>query len=429
MTSTHRGSGSVPAAEDRSLEPRRHTGRPSRTAEAGDAFGAIFSDENLRRVVHGATKAVEAARVERAAAPALASRLATQPEAQARLLIENDRRFQTWGLVQELMERSNAAIFEADPLRSIRLARLATVVASNVAPEVFGAALTNDLRARAWTSLGNAYRYGSYLRAAGEAFRRACKLLGTGTGDPLEEANLLSMRASLALGTGAYAESLDFLARAERIYTELGESQLLGRILAQKASVVGWEDPRHGAVLSFRAEQHLDPAQDARLFLVARHNRIVWMLDAGQIERAQALLEHSIPLYQQFEDDWTLLHRGLVEAKLALALGDLDEAETFYQILLHELLDRGHQLNAALCALELAGCYLAHGRTRKASELAGAMAQHFREWGAHARAREAWAVLQHALAVEGATDDLLRQLARYLHRAWRNPRLAFSSSA
>ena len=269
------------------------------------------------------------------------------------------------------------------------------------------------------------YRYGGQLKEATEALRRAGTLLAAGTGDPLEEANLWSIRSSLALSAGTYAEALDLLARAERIYTDLGEFQLLSRLLVKRASVVGWEDPRLGVELSLRAESNLDPRRDARLFLVARHNRIIWTLDVGQTAEAQALFEGSVPLYRQFDDDWTLLHRGFAEARLAFALADLADAEDAFQVLFDELLAREQHLNAALLALDLAQRYLSEGETRKVSELAGTMARNLREWGAHARAREAWAILQHALALERATRDLVRQLARYLHQAWRNPHLTF----
>lgn len=425
MTSTHRNARLVPASAGESSGPPVEPGGRSRPQGPDATLERVFSGDNLRRVVQAATKALEATRRERTVSPSLVSQLREQSESQARLLIENDGRFQTCGLMQELMERSEEAILQADQQGAIRLARLATLVANKVDPEILGEAVTNDLRGRAATRLGNAYRYGGELRAAAECLRHADSLLAAGTGDPLEKANLLSIRASLALATGAYAEALDLLSRAERIYQALDESQLLGKVFVQKASVVGWDDPHRGIALSFLAEDHLDSAQDARLFLVARHNRIIWMLDADQVEEAATLFEASRPLYRQFDDEWTLLHQGLAEARLALALEDLEEAEISLQVLLDELLARGQQLNAALCALDLADCYLLQGEPRKASELAAAMAQNLRAWGAHDRAREAWAVLQHALALERATGDLLRQLARYLHRAWRNPHLPF----
>lgn len=425
MTSTHSDSRRLPEGEDHSVETPHEALEGGPSAGAGEAFELIFSDINLRRVVESATVTLETTRRERAAGPALAAKLEEQPETRALLLIENDPRFQTWGLVCELMERSDRAVFEADPLRAIRLARLATEVASKVDPGVFGEALTHDLQARAWTNLGNAYRYGSHLRAAGEALRRAGCLLAAGTGDPLEEANLLSIRASLALGTGSYGESLGLLARAEQIYVELGEWQLLGKILVQRAGAIGWEEPGRGIALALEAERYLDPTEDARLFLMARHNRILWLIEAGMPEQAETLFQRSAGLYRSIDDGWTFLHRAWAEARLAAALAEVQEAEASLEVLLAELLDREYRLDAALCALELAGCYLRQGQTRKASELAAAMAQHLREWGAHARARDAWAVLQQALAMEKATDALLRQLGRYLQRAWRNPHLAF----
>lgn len=427
MTSRIEGVWYEPETDEERGTPPARTVQPTSSKAPPGEFDFLLSEQNLDRAVNAAREALERSKLERAASPALVDRLERLPSAQARLLIDNDSRFSSWGLVEELMDRAESAVFEAGPRRTTHLARLATLAADRVDPGPYGGSLTNDLRARSWACLGNAYRYGSRFRAAAAALARAAKLLTQGTGDPLEEAHLLSIRASLALSTGDYDESLTILARAEAIYSELGESRLLAKILVQRAGTVGSRDPFKGAALSVRAEQNLDEEKDPRLLLMARHNRILMLIEAGETAQAQCLLDRSLHLYHEADDEWTFLHLAWAEARLSAGARDHREAEACFEVLLTELLDRRHQLDAALCALELAGCYLAQGRTRKASELAGAMAHHLREWGAHARAREAWAVLQHALGVEQATDDLLRQLARYLYRAWRNPRLAFSS--
>lgn len=389
------------------------------------SLDGLFSEQSLHQTVTAAREALNRSKLERAASPALVKMIEGLPSARARLLIDNDPRFRSWGLVEELMARADAAVFEARPRRAIHLARLATTTASRAGLGPYGEALSNDLRARSWVCLGNAYRYGSRFRAAAGALSRAQKLLRLGTGDPLEEGHLLSMRASLAASTGDYDRSLRFLSRAEEIYSELGEDRLLAKALVQRANAVGPRDPHEGTALCLRAEWMLDEKDDPKLLLMARHNRILFFIDEGKADQAQSLLERSLHLYHECHDDWTLLHLGWIEGRVAAMRSDHEEAESCFEVLLAELLDRGHRLDSALCALELAGCHLAQGQTKKASELAAAMAQHLREWGAHARAREAWAILQHALAVERATDELLRQLARYLHRAWRNPSLAF----
>jgi hypothetical protein len=85
------------------------------------------------------------------------------------------------------------------------------------------------------------------------------------------------------------------------------------------------------------------------------------------------------------------------------------------------MLDLGYQLDGALVALDLASVRIALGEFDEASELASAMAQNLRAWGAHARARSAWAILQQSLEVERATAEMVREVAVYLQRSWYNP--------
>lgn len=62
----------------------------------------------------------------------------------------------------------------------------------------------NDFRAGALAALGNAKRLASDFSGAGEAFREARSALQEGTGDPLEEARLISLEASLLNDLGEF---------------------------------------------------------------------------------------------------------------------------------------------------------------------------------------------------------------------------------
>lgn len=388
---------------------------PSRT----DLGAALEAAERLRLETEA----------ERAVAPALVARLEVLPETRARLLIQNQPRFRTWGLVEELIARSLQAVFESEPSRGVRLARLAVSVAEQLDSDVYGRCLAADLRARAWGNLGNAYRCATQFRAAAAALRQADDLLLEGTGDPLEEANLLSYRASLATLLGDHELSLDILDAAAAIYRELDESVLLGKILLQKSTALAFLDPARGLEAAREAERLVAGTGDRRLLFGARFNQIGCLVETGRPDQAQMLLKASRYMTHDFDDPWSVLHVAWMEARLAFAQGRLEEAETAFERLLDELLRRDQRLDGVLAALDLAAVRLGRGKAREASELAAAMAQHLREWGAHARAREAWALLRHALSLERANDQLLREVADYLRRAWRNPRLRFRGEA
>lgn len=397
-----------------------------RLPESGASVREItLSGPTIASVVEAARCLRMATEAERFAAPELAMRLERHPETRARMLIVNHCRYRTWGLVEELMTRSRDAVFGGDPPRGVRLARLAASVADHLDPALYGTSLAADLRARAWGNLGNAYRCASQLRAAAAAMRHADDLLLEGTGDPLETANLLSLRASLTIALGDVHGMEQLLDQALAIYEDLGEVELSAKTLVQKASAYGYRDPERALEFSLRAEGLIDPVEDARLFLMARHNRIVWMIESGRLAEAERVFATSRSLYLAFSDSWTALHLAWTEARLTFALGEHEDAERRFQALFERLLEEDQELDAACCALELSACRLARGDTRGASELAATMAHHLRDWGAHAHAREAWALLQHYLSLEKATEGLARELAVYLRRAWQNPHLAF----
>lgn len=361
--------------------------------------------------------------VEREDAANLARQVERHPESRARLLVVNQERFRTWGLAEELIARSRRSIFDADPCRAVRLGRLAVCVADHLCPSVYGASLVADLRARAWAHLGNSYRCAGQIGAATRALERAEELLLEGTGDPLEEASLRTIWGSLESASGHYERAMGLIEAACSIYESIGETELRGRALVQLSVPVGMSDPKRGVDVAQQAEKIIDPEQDPWLFLAVRHNHIRCLIDSGEPERAAMLLTASRKLYRELGRSWDQINLAWLEARLSAALGDLEGADAAFEVVLSEMLERGYQLDGALVALDLAACRLAQGRLREAADLAAKMGGTIREWGVHARARDAWALLQQALRVEKATVGLVREVSAYLQRCWRNPEL------
>lgn len=392
-----------------------------------DGDDPALSDPTVSQVLEAADRLREVTKLERLHAPALADRLERHPGSRAKLLIDHRAQFQTWGLCEELLDRTPRAIFSGDPHRAVRIARLAVWVAERLDDDLYRGGLAMDLRARSWGALGNALRCASQFEAAAEAFRTAEGFLEEGSGDPLEQANLFSLRASLAFWLGDLDAALSAIERAEAIYSELDEDTLLGKILVQKAYAAGYREPELGVRYSRRAERLIDPEVDGHLFLSARNTHIFWLVESGQPERARMLLDASRSLYRRHDDPWFRLRRAGLEARLLFASGELREAEAGYEVVLAEQTEQGLHLEALVTALELAACRLALGNAAGAAEIAAAMVPHLRECGAHSHAREAWALFRHSLQVHRASEELIQEVKTYLRVAWKNPRLRFSS--
>ncbi len=399
---------------------------PGSTAHAGDSW---IPRTVLSSVLETAERLRLATEADRELAPERAERLERLPETRARLLIDNQVRFRTWGLVEELIARSMQAVFKTEASRGVRLARLAVSVADHLDDAVYGHSLAADLRARSWGNLGNAYRCAGQFRAAAAALRQADDLLFEGTGDPLEEANLLSYRASLATLLGDHELAMAILDHAASIYRELDETVLLGKILVQQSAALVYLDAERGVAAAREAEHLVQAAGDRRLLFGARLNQVGCLTALGRADQAQMLLDASRSLNREFDDPWSLIHVAWTEARLYFAQDCLEEAEAAFEFLLDELLRRDQRLDGVMAALDLAAVRLGRGKLHQASELAAAMAQHLREWGAHTRAREAWALLRQALSLERASVELIQEVADYLRRAWRNPRLRFRPGA
>lgn len=399
-------------------------------ADASLAAGGGGEPRSIPEIVEAAERLKSTHRSERLSASALTSSLERHPETRARLLIDNHESYQTWGLAETLMGRAQRAIYDAEPTRAVRLARLAASTADRVDPSVYGTSLTNDLRTHAWAALGNAYRCAGQFKNSRAAFDRADELLADGTGDPIEEASLLSYRASLEIDLGAYDQAINLLDESIRIYREIEDDQLLGRAMVQKSLAAGFLDPVVGTELAHQALELIDGEEDPRLFLCARHNLIMWLNDCDQAEQALMILEGSRGLYRSMDSAWWNLRLGWMEGRILASLDRLDEADAAFSFLLSEMVHRDLSLESVLVTLDLAACRLAQGEIRDAQELIAAMTEKLRAWGVHHRAREAWTLLQQQVLEESratAIIDKLREVGLYIQRSWKNPKLTFEA--
>src|SRR5262249_12532222 len=124
-----------------------------------------------------------------------------------------------------------------DQSRAEHFAKLALGIANHLDPSQYGSGLINDLKARAWGYMANARRIYSDLRGAEAALIAAEGLLSEGSGDPLECARLLDLKASLRRAQRRFMEALELLDKVIGIYRRIHEVHLEGRALIKKALV------------------------------------------------------------------------------------------------------------------------------------------------------------------------------------------------
>lgn len=314
---------------------------------------------------------------ERAEAPALLAALADHPPARQRVILSNHSSFQTWGVLEMLVERAGGA----PPAEVEPLAALALAAAGHLDPHVYGAEMIADMCARTWALAGHARQATGDLDGAEAAFAAAHLQLRRGTGDALERAFLLGLKAGLRAARGSFGEAERLLARSARLFSTLGDPQRAGASLARLAEVRERAGDLEGAIEAlYRALDLIDADEEPELFLSAWQGLLFDLAARGRFMEARGYLARSRTLLARFPD---APHRASwVKGRIAHGLGRAAEAEAAWLAARCGLLAAGAELDGARIGLDLVGLYAEEGRReelrRLAEEIAPVFAAHRR---------------------------------------------------
>jgi tetratricopeptide (TPR) repeat protein len=362
---------------------------------------------------------------ERSESPALFLELTRSPREQRDLLMRKSSRFHTWGVFELLVERSMEMSIR-NPIEAEGLGLLAVGVSDHMDLRKYGVELVEDLRGRAWAYVANARRVQSDFPAAEEAFAKAYEHLQRGTQDPLERAVLFDLEASLRRAQRHFATAFRLLRRAVSIFLRSSQEHRAGRSLLKMSTLHHQMGDLESAIqLLYQSLRLIDPEQEPRLLLCARHNLIDDLAEAGRFLEAQGLYRESRPLYRDFTDAWTQNRRKWVKGKISRGLGQADQAESLFLAARDGFVAEGVPYDTALVSLELATLYAAQGRTADLKRLAGEMVPIFSSLNIHREALAALAYLKQALEAERASLELVTGVAAYLRRAQHDPALRF----
>lgn len=396
--------------------------------EAGEAIEDGYDpvlDRVFERIVAAESVVVE----QRVLGDKLFEELLQIPAERRRLLLVNSSRFRNRMLCERLIEESYEARFD-EPCRSVELADLATVLVARLSLEDCGGRETLDsLRARAWAYLGNAFRINSDFVSSEQAFDRAESLLEEGAVTLLDRARVLTLLASLYTDRRSFAEASQRLDRAAILYKKLGQWNLLGRTLLQKAVVCGQAGDSEGEMKLLRKSLDLiDPQDDPRVFLAARHNLITSLNENGRSREAFALLFHTRPLYLKAGDRLNLLRLRWLEGAVAFGLQRIEQAEAAFREVRQAFIELGLSYDVALVSLDLAGTYTLQGRSADVRDIAEETLAIFQAHNIHREALAALLVFCSAARADQAGLGLVREVSDFLKRARNNPDLRFSQS-
>lgn len=387
-------------------------------------YGRAIDVAERRCLVHARSLAAE-----RADALARLAELMEQLPERREMLMRNHRRFQTWGLLERLIEHAREQCF-VDPVAAESSAQEALQLADVLDADHYGAERIKDLRARAWGFVGNARRIRFDLDGAKAAFDIAFAHLRQGSGDILERACLTEYLASLLRAQRRPAKAEQLLLRILRTYRALGETHRAGRILVSLS--VGNEmmgTPERSIPLLREALELIDAEREPRLLWSAHHNLITALAEAGRFMEAQGLFIQARPLYARFPDGHTQNRRHWVAGKIARGLGQVGEAEVHLRAAREGFIAKGFADDGTLASLELAALYAEQNRTAELKQVAEETLAIFASRQIHREALAALRFLQQAAMAERANQELVRGVATFLKRLQNDPELSFVQPA
>ncbi len=407
-----------------------HACASSRNGRMADVLPwPVAPDVDYGPAIDGAERSVwshaRALAAERAEASRRIAELLEQPLERREMLMRNHPRFQTWGLLERMIERVREETFE-NPREAQVLARLALILADCLDTGYYGAERIEDLRGRTWGYTGNARRVGSDLSGAQRAFDRAMRHLRKGTGDPLERALLLDLKSSLLRDQRRFEGASHLLTRALGVYQEVGETHRSARVLVKLSTLHEHAGtPEQAISLLQEALPLIDSSREPRLLLSAQHNLINALAEAGRFMEAHGLFMQARPVYARFPDAWTRNRCRWVAGKIAAGLGQAREAEAHLTAARTGFLAESAAFDTALVSLDLASIYAAQGRMAELRETAGEVLAVFSSGQIHREALAALSYLRQAAEAERAGLDVVAHVAAFLKRLRHDPSLAF----
>ncbi len=344
--------------------------------------------------------------------------LTLTPEARTLRVQRAHSRFRHPILVDLLIEESRQQL-TAEPKAALSLAECACAVALKVEHTTVGPSWAATTIARANGNRANALRVTGERVAAEQLLGFAIHLFETeGNGDPFIAAELASLKASLCFDQRRFDEAEQLLDGAFQTYDFLGEQVDAARILINQGRLFAERaEPEAAIHATMEAARRLDAETDAKLYLAAQYNLSVYLEDLGEYEKAHSLLEKQRPLFEQFQDPWTMLRYRWSIGTLARGLGQLEKAATELSAVRDAFIDLGNTFDAALVGLDLALVHLRQSNLGELRQLTDELIPVFLQNNLDREVIGALLLFQQAVKEERVTVSMVSELMQTLRAA------------
>lgn len=326
---------------------------------------------------------------ELAASEELFDELTTLDPREQRTLAGADERYHLWALCQRLISEAQA-LWHHDPQLATLRAETGAAIADRLDPFRYHPAWIADLRAKARGYLGNCYRILACYDDAEDEFARAHEHLEQGLGSGLWSARIRSLEASLRIDQGRYGEAEALLDRTEAFYRERADRLELARTQLKRCRIHDFRGRhREAAEECERALGNLDPEEHGALAVLAAQNRVYYLLQAGEAERARSLYGELPPTRETL----SVVRRRWIEANLLRAEGKHAHAMQAFEEARKGFASADLSYDVALVSLDQAQAAFEMGDVGEMNRLVGAASLLLIEAGARREALFASQVL------------------------------------
>lgn len=295
-----------------------------------------------------------------------------------------------------------------DSREMVEFAELARAAAERLEAERWA----EDVRARVWAELGNAYRVADRLDLAGRAITRALRHYEAGTLDRSVLILITDRTASLLAHQRRFSEALDLLERLARFHRTVGDDHQAGRVLIT-SGLYTWNggDPVRGVLLTSAGLDLIDLGRERGLVLAAVHNLLCCAVDLGRFALTRRLLPLVRPLYEDGARA-NLLRLRWLEGRAAEGLGEPEEAEKALKEARDGFLDSGLLFPASLVSLDLVQLWSGQRRYREIGEVAGELVASFQALRVGREAIVSLLLLRRACEGEAVSQDVREAIER-----------------
>jgi tetratricopeptide (TPR) repeat protein len=242
--------------------------------------------------------------------------------------------------------------------------------------------------------------------------------LQQGTREPWERAVWLDLKGSLFRAQRRFDEALRLMNRALILFLAVGDQHRAGRTLVNMDNVFHHSGrSEEGIPLLYRALELIDPEQEPRLLLMAKHNLVDDLAECGRYMEAQRLFIQARPLYRRFSEPFVEVRRLWIEGKIVRGLGQPEMAERLLLTARDGFIELASAYDLALVSLELAGLYSEQGRTVELKQIAQEMVPIFSSRQIQREALAAFNLWHQAVQSEAAGAEMAARVAEALRRA------------